>query len=252
MSDAARHSGEQDVIARSADLLAQAAAGAFDYLDCGCSNGGSLELGRKVLGGTRGLGIDIDPVKVAETQKRGFEACVADLTALPLPKQRFSFVTMLHFLEHLPTPKLADACIQQAIHAARDYVFIRHPWFDADYPLLRLGLKAYWSDWSGHSNHYGALHFQRLLQRTKRARRWTIFGVGRIRSIRSPDLIDLAAPRNSQAADEATVAARPDTAIAFDAFRDIGCLIEVGKDVDSAAILGRVRDHEILLQSQAA
>lgn len=103
------------------------AMGVYDYLDFGCSEGGSLSFARDVLGGRRGLGLDIDPQKVAKARSAGFEALQMDVTALQAYPNCTSFVTMTHFLEHLPGYHLAKKCVLSGITAARDFVVFRQP-----------------------------------------------------------------------------------------------------------------------------
>ena len=50
----------------------------FDFCDFGCSKGSSIKFGVDVLGGRRGLGIDIDKRKVESSIKAGYEAIISD------------------------------------------------------------------------------------------------------------------------------------------------------------------------------
>src|SRR5215470_13328342 len=61
-----------------------------DFLDFGCSRGGSLRVAAALFGGQNGLGVDIDPAKVAAAQEAGAAAIVADATALSLPADSVS------------------------------------------------------------------------------------------------------------------------------------------------------------------
>src|SRR5690606_876666 len=124
---------------------------AYDFYDFGCSTGANIAYTNGVFPGLRGLGIDIAAPKVAAALGNGYDAVVFDILELPECK-RVSFVTMSHFLEHLPSLSVARPIIAKAISVSRDFVMIRQPWFDADGELLRRGFKFYWSHWSGHRN----------------------------------------------------------------------------------------------------
>ncbi len=137
----------------------------FDYLDFGASKGGSLRFGQRKLGGNRGLGVDLDPNKVETTRAAGFDCIVGDVTQLDLPAKSVKFVTMLHFLEHLPSLALAEAAILSAIRLSTDFVYIRGPFFDEDSYLESLGLKFFFSDWRGHTCKLSVKHVLDLLKR---------------------------------------------------------------------------------------
>lgn len=123
----------------------------FDFIDFGCSQGGSIRACEKLFGG-KGLGIDLDAKKVRAARKSG-------LMAVEMSFDDFSdstscrFVSMCDFLEHLPDFATAERAVRQAASIAEEFIYIRHPSFE-DEPYLRaLGLKQYWHDWSGHPSH---------------------------------------------------------------------------------------------------
>lgn len=156
----------------------------YDFVDFGCSKGGSMRFAMDALGGQRGIGLDIDPDKVDACRRSGFEAEVADLTELGEAwEQSARFVTLSHFLEHLPTRELAFRCLDSAIKVARSFVFVRQPYFDADRYLHSEGLKLFWSDWHGHPNKmmeaYLRWFFDRQLN-MGRITRFVTFARGRI------------------------------------------------------------------------
>lgn len=125
--------------------------GSYDFLDFGASRGSSIEFAKSMLGGVSGLGIDLDNDKVEIMREMGYDCLQADVTKLELPKDCVRFVTMIHFIEHLQDLESVQKCIQQAIHAAKDFIVLIWPYFDADEYLRELGLKLYWSDWTGHN-----------------------------------------------------------------------------------------------------
>jgi hypothetical protein len=136
----------------------------FDFADFGCSNGSSIQFGIKILKGRKGLGIDIDPKKVASAKAAGYDAIKGDFCNLDLPDGCVDFTILSHTLEHLPTLDCAKEAIKNAIRISRKFVFIRGPFFDADDYLKSLGLKFYWSDWTGHTLHLKAEQVMNILE----------------------------------------------------------------------------------------
>lgn len=136
----------------------------FDFADFGCSNGSSIQFGIKILKGRKGFGIDIDPKKVASAKAAGYDAIKGDFCNLDLPDGCVDFTILSHTLEHLPTLDCAKEAIKNAIRVSRKFVFIRGPFFDADDYLKSLGLKFYWSDWTGHTLHLKAEQVMNILE----------------------------------------------------------------------------------------
>lgn len=123
----------------------------IDFLDFGSGIGGSIEYCEKRFGGI-GLGVDIDQKKVAAAQNLGANVILGDITEIPGEKV-VSFVSMMDFLEHLPTEAFALEMIKKACDLASDFVFIAHPSFEDEQYLSSLGLKQYWQDWHNHPTH---------------------------------------------------------------------------------------------------
>jgi SAM-dependent methyltransferase len=136
----------------------------YDFLDFGCSKGGSIEFAKETFGG-RGLGLDIDPAKVEQSKAAGFEAIVQDCSQLdPKTMGQVRYVIMSHFLEHVPSIDDVRKIIGSACRVSREFVLIQQPWFDADPYLFDLGLKAYWSSWKCHLNHMTRLEMLNVLR----------------------------------------------------------------------------------------
>jgi len=137
----------------------------FDFIDLGCSSGGSLRYCAKRFGARRGLGIDLSAEKADRARAAGFDVVQADALALP-PQAQVSFVSMMDFLEHLPSLEVVEAIVGAASRAASDFLFIRHPSFEGEGYLAVLGLQQYWWNWSGHTAHIRVsdycLMFERL------------------------------------------------------------------------------------------
>jgi hypothetical protein len=151
----------------------------YDFIDLGCSHGGSLDYCTKRFGADRGIGLDIDPRKVDEARAGGHEAVVADVTRLEL-RDQVRFVSMMDFLEHLPSLDAVEAVIQGAAAIATDFLFIRHPSFEGEDYLRSLGLRQYWWHWRGHPTHPQVADYCRIFERLG-LRLYTITYRGEIR-----------------------------------------------------------------------
>ncbi len=231
--------------------LDRIAGGDYDFLDFGCSKGGSLRLGMELFGGERGLGIDFDPAKVAASRAAGHDAVLADVTALDLDAGAVSFVLLMHFLEHLAGFDTARKALNSACRVARDFVFIRHPWFDSDAALFDMGFKFYWSDWHGHPNRFGKIDFFKVLSRSKRVHRWFLLGYDRLEDTLSTDLIALSGPLDSQGATEDDMAVRVRRPIPFQTYRQIACLVQINPEFEVRDVLAELkqRRHELIHDS---
>lgn len=207
------------------DLESFLAAGEYDFIDLGCSKGGSLEFGKRWLGGKKGLGIDIVERKVLKTRERGLDACWADARDISLHPDSVRFVTMLHFLEHLPSIYDAEKCIESACDASTDFVYIRQPWFDSDGYLFSRGLKLYFSYWRHHPNAMTTLEFHKIMSRIKKVKRWRLYGWDEVTSSDHFAVLPLSTPHN--VSKEASVEYKPIMPVVkFDqpVFRNIGCV----------------------------
>ena len=217
-----------------------------DFLDFGASKGGSIQFGSTQLGGTKGLGIDNSPGKVAEMKRRGLTCVQADVTQLTWPPKSVRFVTMMHFLEHLPNLDTARKAIRSAIQVATDFIYIVGPFFDADDYLRRLGLKLYWSDWHGHTCHLTTeqltviLHEQQVTDFTLLVRTPVINSEDdAVHALRSP--IDQ--HEFDPAVHPAKVSVNFDRPI----FREMICCIRLRPDADIGAAL-RARPNAVALR----
>jgi SAM-dependent methyltransferase len=210
----------------------------YDFVDFGCSAGGSIAFGRDCLGGRNGLGVDINPEKVAAARAAGLSAEVADVTKLdPREVGAVRFVIMAHFLEHLPGRNAAQACILSACKVADEFVFIRQPYFDADGYLFSLNLKLYWSDWRGHPNHMTSLDFHNALDPLLKAgkiSRYLLFFRTKIENSHDPAVHPISSPINQQKWDSETHDSKPACEFSFPVFVETGAIIiKKSREIDS-------------------
>ena len=167
----------------------------YKFLDIGCSSGGSLAWGQRYFGG-KGLGIDVDPAKVAKARAAGQDAIVADARELNYPDSTFRFALFFDMLEHLPDAQLARDCVTEAYRVSRDFVLIRGPNFDGEAALREVGVKRYYTDWSGHTWHHRAADFLRLIDVVKPTAA-VVLAHQQLSDLGDPDLLPLSAPANA-------------------------------------------------------
>lgn len=140
-------------------------ASTFDFLDLGASKGGSFQFMQRKFQYSRGLGIDIDPAKVAAGIKAGVPMLEMDATNLAAFSDNCcETVSMLHFLEHLPDMKHVEAVLKEAVRVASKRIYIKGPPFHDAY-LESLGLRYFWAHWVGHSVHVEGEDIVRILKR---------------------------------------------------------------------------------------
>jgi hypothetical protein len=137
----------------------------YDFIDLGCSSGGSLRFCQARME-ARGVGVDIDPEKVARARAAGVEAYLGDATNLQVDKE-VGFVSMMDFLEHLPSLDTVQAVLASASRAATDFLFIVHPSFEGEEYLRLWGLQQYWHAWSGHTAHAQVADYCQMFDRLR-------------------------------------------------------------------------------------
>jgi SAM-dependent methyltransferase len=218
-------------------------AGGFDFIDFGCSKGGSLAFAKKRFGGVRGLGIDIAQSKVDSTRKTGLDAICYNIHDIP-DEKLVRFVIMSHFLEHVPAPSDVKAFLRKACVISKEFVYIQQPYFDADGNLFKRGLKLFWSDWTGHPNRMTSLELWLLLRDLQREGlpiSYSIHAYKPIVDSADPSIHSLGSPIDQHAY---VVGQHPDKepAVTFEnnVFSELICLITF-PGTDHAEILKKVR-----------
>jgi hypothetical protein len=180
----------------------------YDFVDLGCSSGGSIEHCMKRFGAERGLGVDLDPAKVERTQAAGYDAVVADAQELDLDRQ-VSFITMLDFFEHLPDLGVVEEILAAAHRSARDFIYIKHPSFEGEEQFEAQGLRQYWWDWHGHTCHVRVADYCSMFDRLGISS-YTIRYLGRIDGSDHPSIVPVSAPADLSANEAAAVVDVPD------------------------------------------
>jgi len=121
------------------------------FLDIGCKDGRSFPLAAP-YGCFEGIGIDINPDHVATAVAKGLDVRIGDATKLDFEDKSFKMSILNHVIEHLPNRETGFAVIQEMIRVTEKILLIGLPFFDEDQYLNSLGLKTFYSDWSGHKN----------------------------------------------------------------------------------------------------
>ncbi|HET6941607.1 MAG TPA: methyltransferase domain-containing protein [Sphingomicrobium sp.] len=214
----------------------------FDFVDFGCSVGGSMKFAERAFAGGRAVGIDIDPSKVERTRAAGYEAVLADATDPHQFRGQARFSILSHFLEHLPNYEAVARSVETAIAISRDFVFVRQPWFDTDGELFRHGLKFYWSDWSGHPMPLTSLQMHRAIRKaldSGRIARATIYGFTPVVDTDDECVIPVSAPLNSSKYDPALHEPKINPAMKLDAFRELVVVLAKRDQQLTETLLGR-------------
>ncbi|MGB3456455.1 MAG: class I SAM-dependent methyltransferase [Litorimonas sp.] len=231
-------------------LLRALNAGEYDFVDFGCSHGGSVEFAQQKFEGGAGLGMDIDPDKVMAAREAGRDAMVVDLTQFAARADTARFVLMSHLLEHLSGLKAAEQVMTCGVRIARDFVFVQQPWFDSDGYLFGRGLKLFWSDWHGHPTRMTTLDFHYILKPLAdrgEIRDFSVYGSSPIRTSRHSAVHALGSPRNQKSHDPSAHPAKPDFPVLFrqPVFHEIHVVIDIdgrkGLDAYEASGLGGKR-----------
>lgn len=136
----------------------------YDFVDFGCSKGGSLKFAKKRFAAQNGLGVDVDALKIEQALARGFDVVEGDLHALR-GKRKVRFVSMVQFLEHLPELAAVERVVAKAAQLAKDFLYINHPSFDDEHFLLSQGVRIFYHHWAGHTCHVRSDQFFEIFER---------------------------------------------------------------------------------------
>ena len=198
----------------------------YDFVDLGCSAGGSIRHCIKRFGATRGLGLDLNPRKVLQARENGFDAIVADVATLEVNK-KVRFVSMLDFLEHLPSLESVEEIIGAAARAATDFLFIFHPSFEGEDYLTELGLRQYWWDWHGHRCHPTVADYCSIFDRLN-LNQYMMRYVGPVESSEHKSIIPISAPIDQHQYDETKHDPKPKVDFARPLWRAQEIFVAVG------------------------
>jgi len=226
-----------------------------DFIDFGCSSGGSLSYAMKTLGGVKGIGIDIDEKKVAKTKDAGFLALHGDLTRIRPLSKRVRFVIMSHILEHIPSIKDVKSCIRSAVNSSKEFIYIQQPYFDSDPLFMQHGLKTYWSDWHGHPNRMTSLEFHNILQPMLKEGlidNFSIYGRKPITKSKDAALLNLSEPQDQSRWDKKIHSKKPKiNGFDFPAYYDIVVIANLNGFNAMEAYKKKIRPDDVIYDSNA-
>lgn len=192
------------------------------------------------LGCKTGIGIDIDPKKVAKTQALGYEALVGDLTRSEIFSGRAQIAILSHVLEHIPGIDLANKILNTATLVTSKFVLVRQPWFDCTGPLAQMGLKLYWSDWRGHPNHMSSLQMYLALKRImsrEQIASFSIWGHSPIINTDHSAIVPLDSPQDRHHYNPQTDAPKlQNTELGFDCFKELIAFIGVAPELNTKTL----------------
>lgn len=180
----------------------------YDFIDLGCSVGGSLKACASAFGVQKGVGIELDPKKVSHSRERGGDVIQADALKLDVSNV-VQFVSACDFLEHLPSLEAVEKVLKNARNAATDFLYISHPSFEGEHYLRSVGLTQYWHNWSGHKAHITISDYCALFANLG-LHNYSIEYVERIGHSGHPSIIPSNLPRNQGPYEERRHGVRPE------------------------------------------
>lgn len=180
----------------------------YDFVDIGCSNGGSLRHAAKRFGAERGLGIDTNPDKVAAACEAGLHAVAADVADVP-GRGVVRFVSMMQTLEHLADLDTVEAVVGRAAELATDFLYIHHPSFEDEHYLRANGLCLYYHNWSGHPCHALCADLFAIFERLG-LMQYHVRPLQPIDDSSHPSVLPTSAPKNQHEYDESLHGRKPE------------------------------------------
>ena len=198
----------------------------YDFLDFGASKGNSILFGKNKLGGRKGLGIDNDPNKVELAKENGIDCILEDVTKLKFPINKFNFIIMSHFLEHLGSFRDVRRTIESAAQVAKNFLFIQGPFFDADGYLESLGLKFFWSDWTAHHTQL-TIKDLRLILLHLGLNKHIMLVANEVLGSDHPTIHPLESPKNQQDYDPQKHPPKPNVRFTRTLYREMVCIVKL-------------------------
>lgn len=85
----------------------------YAFIDLGSGNGGSIDHCVRRFGRGPGRGFELDPAKVAEARRAGYDVVEADVRLVHVPDRSVEFVSAMDFLDHLPDVATAASVLEK-------------------------------------------------------------------------------------------------------------------------------------------
>lgn len=233
---------------RNARLLDALRGGEFDFVDFGTHKGGGLALGLE-LGGTRGLGIEINESKCQALLAKGLYVVSEDAFLLPPIANTVRFAVFSHVLEHLPDEATACIVLKRVSEFCRDFIFIQQPDFSAETYLWRHGLQFAHTNMKGHLWRPSTRRLVEVLWNLG-FHRFAVGGQSLVADSTDPWLHSAEVQSNALWKHEPETDP-PKPAVTFNPplYRDVAIAVAKSTDVDPQALLRKVRVRHIHLES---
>lgn len=167
------------------------------FIDLGCKYGKSLIYCSSKFGIPVGIGVEIEKQRVYETKKVGYEVIYCDARKLPFKEKSVVFISMLDFLEHLPSKKEVENVLKQSKFIARDFLYINHPSFEEIDYLKSIGFKITWTDWRVHLTHLTVKDFRRIFTNLK-LKNYTITPQDLVKDSSDKHIIPISPPQDTK------------------------------------------------------
>ena len=124
----------------------------YQLIDLGSGEGKFADWAKGVFGFESILCIEKEGACRDAVLKRGFSFKQGDvLKPRTLAGLRSDFVTLSHFLEHLPEMKDTERVLRRVVKIARKGIVVSTPVWDCDSVLRLIGARFYWSEWADHT-----------------------------------------------------------------------------------------------------
>lgn len=167
----------------------------YKFLDVGCKIGGSFSVAKKFgFDRKQGMGVDINEENLKKFNDAGYKGIYANATDLPFEDNSFELVIFSHVLEHLPNEELGKKAFDECFRVSSKYFFMALPFFDEDDYINSLGLKTFYSDWSGHTN---KVHLKFILENYLKNLNYELSYIKKLTDSSFPEIIPINAPKDS-------------------------------------------------------
>lgn len=237
----------------------------YDFMDFGCSKGESIKYGQNKFGGKKGIGIDIDYekvkmarhyIKTSDKLSDGHTAICEDITQLVNYNiaSKVRFTTAIHFLEHVNGMDEAEIIMESAANLSEEFVYISQPFADMDSQLFKMGLKTYYSDWTGHKNLMTSYDFYKICRNMyyrDTIKDFVIFGTVAINDSSNNYIHPIDSPINQHEYNE-KIHPPKDNNITFNGlYKDINVLMILNDDFNFEKTISSInKDYEIIYDSR--
>lgn len=174
---------------------------------------------------------------------------IGDFCNIELPDKCVDFSLLFHVLEHLPTLNHAQAAIKNAIKISKKFVFIMGPYFDADDYLKSLGLKMYWSDWTGHPLHLTTDNLICILDELK-VENYEIYQRSKLTTSANCEFHPLNSPKDQHEYDLEKHGEKLIVEFNQPIFREIMCIIWLSDTISNVDDIRRSRNDKYCIQKK--